>query len=161
MQTIPEECLQAIKAIVSVARGYLSEGETLSAMAFLGRFGLPFFPVPTDMKHKDQSAKLVTELCKQIRADYVIMISEVWALSGKVPNEEMERIAATRESIAEHPDREDIVMISLETYQGYWLGRSPIKSLGGKKRGFDDIQFEMAKEIEGRFASFLPRSTQH
>jgi len=161
MQTIPEEYRKDIEKIVSVARGYLSEGETLSAMAFLGKSGCGFFPVPMNMRHKDESAKLVTELCKQVAADYVIMISEAWALSGKVLNEEMERIAASHESIENHPDRDDIVMITLETRQGHWLGKGLIKSLGGKKRGVDDIQFTMEKEMEGRFASFLPRGTQH
>jgi len=161
MQTIPEEYRQDIEKIVSIARGYLSEGGKLSAMAFLGKSGCGLFPVPMDMEHKDLSAKLITELCKDCEADYVIMISEAWALSEKVSTEEMERIVATRESIEHHPDRDDIVMITLETRQGYWFGKSLLKSLGGKKRGFDDIQFAMSKEIEGRFASFLPRGTQH
>jgi hypothetical protein len=162
MQTIPEECRHEVEVIVSVVREYLLEGESLAAMAFMGRFGLPPFPVPMDMKHKDQSTKLVTELCKHAKADYVIMVAEAWALDHtKVPKEEFMRIANTHESIANHPDRMDIVMFSLETHKGFWFGQSPIKSLDGKKRGFDDIQFEMKKELEGRFTSFLPRGTQH
>jgi hypothetical protein len=158
---IPEECQRSIDLIASNAREFLSEGEELQAFAFLGKFGIGFTPAPMGMSNKDLAVKLITALCKDVKPDYVIMISEAWALSGKVPNEEIERIAASRESIAEHPDREDVVMITLETHQGFWFGQSPIKSLGGKKRGFDDIQFEMAKEMKSRFASFLPRGTQH
>jgi hypothetical protein len=158
---IPEECQRSIDLIASRAREFLSEGKELQAFAFLGKFGKGFFPFPMEMSNKDIAVKLVTALCKDVEADYIIMISEAWALSGTCPNEELERLAKTRESIAKHPDRMDIVMVTLETQQGTWMCQSQIKSLGGKKRGFDDLQFIKFDRMEGRFASFLPRGTQH
>lgn len=131
-------------------------------MAFLGKFGEELIPIPMDMEHKDKSAALVTGICKMLRPDYVIMVSEAWGLSRETSQEEVMRITKTRESIANHPDRQDIVMLTLETREGFWVAQSPIKSLGGKARGVDDFQFLMMKQAEGRFTCFLPHEgVQH
>jgi hypothetical protein len=158
---IPEECQRSIDAIVSTARGFLSEGNELQAMAFLGKFGKGFFPAPMNMSNKDAAARFVTALCKAVEADYVIMISEAWSMSADCTHEELQRLAKTQESISNHPDRIEVVMIKLETHYGLWLCQSQIKLLGGKKRGFDDVQFIKADKVEGRFASFLPHGTRH
>jgi len=89
MQTIPEECRQYIEVIVSVAKQFLSKGESLQAIAFLGKFGCQLMPVPMDMAHKDQSLLFISEICKHTEPDYVIMLSEAWALSEKASSEEL------------------------------------------------------------------------
>jgi hypothetical protein len=158
MKTIPEKYHAYIEMVISVARGFLSEGDELQAMAFLGKLGAGIVPIPMHMGHKDQSAAMIREICKVTRPDCVMMISEAWALDQtNVPVEEVERIANSGGSIADHPNRQDVVMLVVETREGLWLGQGQIKSLGGKARGFDDLQFEMKGKVQGRFSSFLPR----
>ena len=157
---IPDECQRSLDAIVSTARRFLSEGKELQAMAFMGQFGAGFAPIPMDMANKDRSAAFITAICKCAKPDYVIMISEAWALSAQCIGAELERLAKTLESISNHPDRIDVVMITLETKEGNWIAQTPIKSLGGKRK-MDDPEFLVFTGIEGRFASFLPRGTQH
>ncbi len=157
---IPEECQHSLDAIVSRAQEILSEGKELHAFAFLGKFGCRFVAVPMNMSSKDLAAKFITLLCRDTEPDYVIMISEAWTLSMECTGTELERLAKTRESIANHPNRIDVVMITLETKEGNWIAQAPIKSLDGKRR-MDDPEFLVFTGIEGRFASFLPRGTQH
>lgn len=160
MQTIPEECQAVIEQIVRISRDFLSVGEQLQGMAFVGRYGAGFTPLPMDMSHKDLAAKILTLFCRDVKADYVIMISEAWALMKNVDQEEVERIAKTRESIEFHPDREDVVMITLEIRQGRWISTTPIKTLNGNARDFSNPKFIFSQYAEGRFASFL-HSTLH
>jgi hypothetical protein len=157
MKTIPEKYHAHIEMIVSTARGFLAEGGDLQAMAFLGKFGEGVVPLPVDMGHKDRSAMMIREICKVTRPDYVMMISEAWMRERKeMSKEEMNEYLKSYTGLKDHPDRIDAVFLTLETQEGLWFGHSRIKIENGK-RGFDDLQFELTKKLEGRFSTFLPR----
>lgn len=153
---VPEKYHAYIEMVVSTARGFLSDGMELESIAFLGKFGVGFIPVPMDMGQKDASAAWIKEICRQTRPDFVMMISEAWSLSKETSEEEFARIAKSRESIVNHPNRQDIVMLTLETQEGFWLSQTPVRLLSDKKREFDDPEFLFATLLEGRFTQFLP-----
>jgi hypothetical protein len=161
---IPENYLREIKMIMGVARGYLSEGRELVPMAFLGKTGLPLLPFPMDMSSnqaKDASAEAVREFAKMAGAEYAIMISEAWALDHtQISKEEVLKLYESRKGIADHPARQDVVMITLETQAGFWFANTPIKSLGGEARGFGDPEFTFIEQLEGRFTHFLPQKSK-
>lgn len=156
---IPEKYQAEIEVIISMAREFLSEGRELQAFVFLGKPSCSLLPCPMNMSSgsaKDMSAAMVRELAKVLRAEYAIMISEAWALDHtKTSMEEAKRIASSGRSIANHPDCTDVVMITLETLEGFWIAQTTIKPTG-KGRGFDDPCFNFMAGREGRFASFLP-----
>jgi hypothetical protein len=157
MKMIPEKYHAHIEMIVSAARGFLSEGGDLQAMAFLGKFGEGVVPIPVHMGDKDRAAAMVKAICKITRPDYVMMISEAWMVERKESRVENDEYLKSYTGLSDHPDRIDAVFLTLETREGLWFGYSRIKSLGDNARGFDDLQFELTKELEGRFSTFLPR----
>jgi len=165
MNTIPEAYQSEINRLISIARGFLSAGEELQAFVFLGASDKPTLPCPMNVcnaKAKDKSAAIVRGIAEAGNAEFAIMISEAWALDAeKTTMEEFIRIAESRESIENHPNRIDVLMVTLETPMGFWVAQSPIKSSGGKARGFGEVNFEFLDRVEGRFTCFLPRRATH
>jgi len=159
---VPEKYLAYIEMIVSTARVFMAEGNVFQGMAFLGKFGAGIVPVPVNMMDKDRSVMMLKELCKRTEPDYVMMISEAWMVerkdASKADQDDLLNEYKAHKGLADHPERVEIVMLSLETQEGLWFGKSPIKSLGDGKRGFDDLEFTMTTQLEGRFACFLPQS---
>jgi hypothetical protein len=166
MNTIPEKYQHSIKAITAKAREFLLNGDQLQPFVFLGRTGHSLLPCPMQMSSnqaKDMSAMIVREIARVAGAEYAIMISEAWALDSSVVSmEEAKRFAMSGESIADHPNRTDVVMITLEAPEGFWMAQSRIKSLNDNARSFDDVDFLFLSGAEGRFVSFLPhQGTAH
>ena len=162
---IPENYLREIEMIMGVARGYLAEGKELQPFTFLGKTGLPLLPFPMDMSSnqaKDACAEAVRKLAKINNAEYAIMISEAWALDHtQISEEEILKLYESGGGIKDHPARQDVMMITLETQTGFWFSNIPIKSLGGESRGFGDPDFMFMTQAEGRFTRFLPHGTLH
>lgn len=158
---IPEKYQADIETIISGARKVLVEGKELEAVAFLGKTDFGLLRLPMDMhstKAKEFSAAIVRGIAQAGRAEYVIMISEAWALDQtKVSVEEIKTYLESHEGISEHPARMDVFMITLETREGFWMAQSPIRSLNGKAREFDPVNFLFMTHREGRFANFLPQ----
>jgi len=158
MNNIPEIYLPTVKAITITMRQFLAEGRELHAIAFLGTMDGRLIDIPMNTENdqtKDAAAHLVSLISKQLKPDFAIVISEAWALMKDTPREEIDKIIEQHKSISEHPDRQEVVFLTLETRQGIWMGTSPIKSLGEDKRGFDDLKFTFATGAEGRFTNFL------
>src|SRR5574342_86303 len=124
---IPEKYQIAIDKIVSVARKFLSEGGEITGFVFLGKSDLPLLPCPMRMSNnaeKEISAMLVREIARAAQAEFVIMISEAWALEQtKISFDDYKKYMESHNGIAEHPDRMEVVMITLETPEGYWLAQ--------------------------------------
>ena len=162
---IPENYLREIEMLLGVTRGYLAEGKELQPFTFLGKTGLPLLPFPMDMSSnqaKDACAEAVRKLAKINNAEYAIMISEAWALDHtQISKEEILKLYESGGGIKDHPARQDVMMITLETQTGFWFSNIPIKSLGGESRGFGDPDFMFMTQAEGRFTRFLPHGTLH
>lgn len=162
MKTIPEVYHEDIEMIVKTMRGFMLDGHELQGMAFLGQLeNNRLLPVPMpmgDIKEKNLSAARVTQLAKLLQPDFIILISEAWLKENPGDLEKVRRIA--KEGVEHEPDRREIVMLTLETRQGAWLGYADIKSLGGDKRGFGELQF-IKGDTEGRFAHLLAPDVLH
>lgn len=158
---VPEKYQATIEFIISTARGFMAEGKELQAFVFLGKAGAPLLPCPMNMKDgqtKDISAMVVREIAREGKAEFAIMISEAWGLDHtKVSMEEIKEYYESHGGISEHPNRIDVVMITLEAPEGFWIAQAPIKS-SGEAREFGDPDFAFMTRAEGRFACFLPQS---
>jgi len=158
MHNIPEAYRPVVEKIIGTMRKFLAEGEELHTFVFLAKFDGNFFPVPMNTssnRDKEASAYLVTLMSKEIKPDFMIFVSEAWAVMEETEPQEIEKFLKEYKSLAEHPRRQDIVFLTLETRNGIWMGTSPIKSLGGNQRGFDEMKFTESTDATGRFTHFL------
>lgn len=163
MQNIPFQYRYTVEKIVATMRKFLADGQELHAFAFLGKIDGRIMPMPMDTESgmsKDTSAYLVQLISKEFKPDFVIVVSEAWALMRENSPEDIAKFLKEHKSVSEHPDRQEIVLLNLETRHGIWMGTSPIKSLGDKSRGFDDMTFTESKNVQGRFAHFLPPESE-
>lgn len=161
---VPEKYLENINAIINAVRDSFSKGETPPPVVFLGN-DKECFPCIMDMSSemaKTISAMLARYTAQLFDAEYAIMVSEVWSLGGeKLSQTEIQDYLKTHDGIAEHPDRIDSLMITLETLEGYWLGQTEIKTSADGKKSFDEIEFKFLIKAGGRFTCFLPRRPAH
>jgi len=164
LKTIPEQYLEDIKTIISLARAHLGLGRELDVVVFLGKAGkmLKAFPLSAPEKTAQNILiSLVRAFARTTKAEYAILISEGWGLNSTLNREEVTKFAESGESILNHPDRKNVVMIMLETQTGFWMSQTQIKSLDGEARDFDDPKFEFTHWAEGRFTNFLPHENTH
>ena len=162
MSTLPEAYLGVIMPLIDKARGFLERGDPLYPIAFVGNFTTqstyPVLMNTEDQATKDATSRAIQGLAELCEADFVLVISESWALrKDKMPH--MERIIAQYGSIGASPYRVDSVSITLETPHGLWVTCLPIKPKGvsKKKRTFGVPDFQLFTEVEGRFAHLLPK----
>lgn len=162
MAKLPDAYLKIIAPLIHTARSFLEKGETLAPVAFVGNFAtgiaIPILLDSADSESKDQSARAVKKVAEEYEADFIFMMMEAWTLRK-------DKVRETREildrygSIGSSPYAVDIIAMTLETLHGVWVAEVPIKPKGvsKKKRTFDEPEFRLYPEIEGRFTDLLPR----
>lgn len=156
---IPEACQNTIDALTSVIREQVMEGKPIPPCVFFGKKDKPTIPLPIDCSSnsaKDASALMIRMFAKNAQPDFIIHVSEAWMVTHLKSMEEVKKYKEQYPDLEQAPDREEVVMLSLETKMGRWLGCSPIKVVDGK-RTFDDFKMEMSGRFEGRFTGFMPR----
>ncbi len=147
---------QIIDSIISRTRDLLSQGEQIATLAFIGKEGSIIKVIYMKMENattKNQSTEIVKVWAATFDADFIITLSEAWAVTGKLKDEEIKKIC--EEGCASHPARMSVIFLTLETYQGYWCGQSVIHELDGK-REIDEIKMDSIEKAEGRLTSLLP-----
>ena len=158
---IPDMYLAKINPLVDTARGFVERGESLAAIAFIGKVaGDGFVPVlmdDTDESTKDARAQAVAKTALISGADYIFQVREAWEL----PEEHVHRFDAIMEkygSIGKSPDAKDVATFSLETNHGTWVASAVLKrkSPSKTKRTFGPLVFRHVPELQGRFANLLP-----
>lgn len=105
---------------------------------------------------KDYFSETVRQRASRMQAEAICFVSEAWTLPEKYSTQEdIERIRKVYGSISEFPEREEIIMVSLETHDGMWMARSGIAPAkkGRKPTGFSWLK---ADGMTGRFAHLLP-----
>lgn len=105
---------------------------------------------------KDYFSETVRQRASRMQAEAICFVSEAWTLPEKYSTQEhIDRIRNVYGSISAFPEREEIVMVSLETHDGLWMARSGIAPAkkGRKPTGFSWVK---ADGMTGRFAHLLP-----
>lgn len=105
-------------------------------------------------EERDRMAQEARLLADEIDADLAIVVSEAWAQ----PVANRAAMAALRaqygDSIANMPDRQEILLLTVETAEHYWMGRAPITGAGLDRR-CGEVQYEQSDNEPGRFTNFL------
>lgn len=162
MAKIPAAYLKIITPLIHTARRFLEKGETLAPVAFVGNFetgiAIPMLLDSANSETKDQSARTIKKMAEEYDADFIFMMMEAWTLR-KDKVSQMQEILDRYGSIGASPYAVDIIAMTLETLHGVWMAEVHVKPKGvsKKKRTFDEPEFRLYSEIEGRFADLLPR----
>ena len=161
MSAIPEKYWKIISPLISTARGFLENGESLSPFAFVGSFSsdtcIPVLMQSTSDETKDKSALAIKTDADTLDADFIFVLMEAWSLrKDKVL--QMDAILDKYGSIGASPYAVDIVSMALETRHGVWMAELPIKPKGisKKKRTIGTPEFRHFTEVDGRFVNLLP-----
>ena len=159
--TIPENYWKIIAPLIATARGFLENGESLSAFAFVGSFSsdtcIPVLLQSSSIEAKDKSALDIKTAADHLDADFIFVLMEAWSLrKDKVL--QMDAILDKYGSIGASPYAVDIVSMALETRHGVWMAEVPIKPKGisKKKRTIGTPEFRHFTEVAGRFVNLLP-----
>ena len=165
MRPLPSAFAPLVESMMRTAREMLERGETLAPLAFVGSSATgELFPVAIetgDEESKDLSAKQIRLTAALVKADFVFIVMEAWALPKRLLLRHQE-ILNRYGSIGNSPHKEDVVSFSLEARQGVWVGSAAIKPKppSKKRRTFGQVEFIFADGVEGRFVGFLPPMTE-
>lgn len=161
---IPEQYQSFVVDAVLWARQQLETGEKLKAVFYIGNSEkqtvIRSFVDTSTEESRVKSANAARTIAAIEQADFVLNISEVWAL----PTKDMLRYQEILEkhgSLAAYKGRVDSVSFQLETYEGIFGAIEPIKPKppSKKRRTFAEPRFFKADGAEGRLANILPVRT--
>jgi hypothetical protein len=159
---LPQAYLDIVLPLIESARGFLENGESLQAFAFVGNHATQqIVPILIDTQSgdsKDRSVELIKAAAEQTQADFVFTIMEAWGL----PKDKMPRYQEIMDkfgSVGTSPYKIDIAAFMLETRYGVWGCQVTLKPKGysKKKRTFGKVELQFMDGLEGRFVGLLPQ----
>jgi hypothetical protein len=158
---LPASYRDVIEPLIANARTALEEGQSLKPTTFVGNFATQetgFVEWSTgDADAKDQTAFAIRMSAVELDADFVLSISESCSLARDKANRYAE-IMEKYGSIKASPYWVDVLLFTLETRYGTWVGSGypKPKGLSKKKRTFGEVVLERVNSMEGRFGKLLP-----
>lgn len=105
---------------------------------------------------KDFSASQVREMAKTHEADFVMLVSESYALEDASAAHYLAN-RAQYPTVKSHPDCKECVTFHLDTLAGNFIGRALIEKSPAGVRSVAAPEFIRSDSVEGRFARFLPK----
>ena len=153
--------LDTVELMVRGTMDTLRPGEELHAVAFLVRDEQPYIQV-ADLRpaFADDASKFMFKLiapsfAKQSGAHTVVMVTEAWILVK--PIDELKLDSPDYVRPRDHPDHQEVVLISLESKDGTMTARSyPILNINGKRMmGEAEVRPEGGTVMSG--FQFFPR----
>lgn len=108
-------------------------------------------------QNKARSIAMIKHVAGEIDADLVIMMVEAWSLPPHLSGQ-YEEILAKYGAISKCPDRIDILSISVEAHDGFWMGSAEIQDglVPSVKKRIGTPAFIFATEAAGRLVGLLP-----
>ena len=115
-------------------------------------------PILLDLSGPTQKARAIAEakhLAKLMGADLSVLISEAWSLSEKIEGDPKRAIAERKKygNLANHPERVEVLFVTVQTKQDRWLGRGQIYK-DGKRRTFSPVLFAPSMATMGHAYAF-------
>lgn len=155
---LPANLRAIADSIAMIARQDIGQGREVPPGIFIMRTsdGGMWSPkmAMTEPDERELMAQETRLLADEHDADVVILLSEAWARETRSLAEMAEMRAKYGNSIAAMPDRQDILLLSVETPEHYWSGRAPISGAGPDRR-CGELVYELADTELGRFTHFL------
>lgn len=99
---------------------------------------------------KEITAAGIKMIAKKVNAEAIIIMMPGYIL-------EQENAHLYKKPIVDHPNRKEVIFVSLETHNGLWFDYMPIEIIKGV-RTFRKLNLEMRNGGEGRFVGLMPQS---
>ena len=108
-------------------------------------------PTAVGITDKDMAAGIVRELCREVKAAWVLYVSEAWTLEAHANEVDVAKIA--RDGLRDDPRRQEVVVYTLESRDaGFVTAHQPIVRPPGARPYLGGLAFDKGwKESEGRF----------
>lgn len=179
---LPAQWQPMIDAAITYARTRIEAGDEIPGLGFIDAPTLPpdvdlpgnptkgpsllagmiVIPMQTT-PNKDVWARMVRTLSGFVEARFVMVVSEVWiGPATMTTKEEADAAMAKYGSVQNMPGRREMLMVNLETREGFWLGLAQIVEKPGRharggaaQKTFGELKLEMTPHLTGRFAGLL------
>jgi hypothetical protein len=133
---LPSEIAPLVDTILASSRAQMTEGAVDAVVYVINSATGAKVPVqmhvPMEVS-KDIAASMVGWTVKNLKADVTIMVTEAYTLSVQDANR-YDQIVEQYGSIGEYPGTMDILMLEVQTADGWWMGRAPIEAKGKARR---------------------------
>lgn len=151
--------------VVGQARRFLEDGQELAPLSFVGNLArelMVTIPMATNtVGAKEESAAHVRQAALAMDADYVIQVTEAWALPQHLVRLGAD-ILEKYGSIENYPGKLDTAHFALETRERYYWA-SPLivpRGMSKRRRTIGDVVFKPTDpRAEGRFTGYLPKKS--
>lgn len=158
-RTPPALYAQTLAHIEEITRSIVNDGYDLKPAAFLLHNGLLGDMISGEFDNvasKDKFTETVRQRASARKADAIVFVSEVWSLPPEWSTpERYAEFFKLYKQIADAPFKIEQLMLTVETYDGVWLGRSAITGTG-PTRTFGPIEWADIGIVDGRFTKLLP-----
>lgn len=155
---LPMPVAKIVKAAIDHTRAEMNEGHGVKPAAFVCNSDTGLLTVVIahfeDESDKDAFSTAIQGQVKKIDADVVVLIAESWALPRELGVEKALALLDKYGSISACPERVEVVHISVETNNAYYISQPKIEN-----RSFGEPSFTKVGYGGGRFTQFLSRST--
>ncbi len=156
---LPIGMTKLIDSLISRSRDELERGQTeIPPFAFIGdSLTHKGFIAVLDFANEERkraSAADIRSFAKKLGADFVLLVSESWALQDDAAHDYMTNRHKYR-SVSEHPGAKECLLLSLDTHGGNFMGRAEITKKGNG-RTCGEPAFIRSESSEGILTNLLP-----
>ena len=154
---LPADVAKLLDSALTLARETLAIGDEVPPTWYLmnreiGSAIMVVAPFRND-DEKYAAAHKIRHTATLSGCDCVVFICEGWAKPSLSTDPDFERLSRTG-NIRDEPDRIDVLMINVETYDGFW-GAMPEVFAKGRRRELAAVEFERGEQM-GAMSSWLP-----
>lgn len=163
-EPLPQKVDLIAAAIVRHARNFLETTGVARPVAFICNIAdEKIMPMPLDFdsdSHKAASARTIRLAARALKADCIIFLSEGWGIEMTRSDNRFDRISKSG-IVEDEPDRIEVVIFNIDTYEGTWTAMPKIVREEGKQPTFGEPEW-LRMSGEGRFVGMLPiRGSTH
>jgi hypothetical protein len=155
---IPPHIKAIAENIAMTARTEICQGRELAPQIFVLNTAKGLMTSPTMRmgapEERERMAQETRLLADDMDADIVILLSEAWAQAVGSPAKMAALRAQYGGRIANMPDRQEILLLTVETVDHYWQGKAQITGTGLDRR-CGDVRYVLGDDEHGRFTHFL------
>jgi hypothetical protein len=161
-QPLPVDVAVLLNDILDLVRETLDTGKAIIPTWFVvsrelrGVQAVPVPPFHND-RQKAIAGRMIREMIAMMQTalpiDCVVFICEGWGVTRK--NDEAARNLRETGNVRDEPDAVDVIMISIETYDGSWMAQPQVFQKD-KRRELGPIELLDGEGFIGRMTSWLP-----
>jgi hypothetical protein len=149
---LPEKCRRVVDECLPVLRRELATTGGVDNTTFMFRGDEVCLLEACSWPTKAEAAAAARAAAAELRPDFIVHVAEAWMVQrgkeqGPIPLSEL--------PIRHHPDRKEVMQVTVETDEGYWHALAPIFVDFTGKRTFGELKFEKPTSASGLYVGLL------